>query len=126
MGYGELDCRNNGLAPIAVTTLIPRIMGSPNGIRILSRSAPSTPTHSALIVNSRIPVKTVAEFVDHVRAQPNRLVYAEGGVGSISHLSMVLFLKRAGIEMTNVSYKGNAPALTDVIAGHVPTMFSVL
>jgi tripartite-type tricarboxylate transporter receptor subunit TctC len=37
---------------------------------------------------------------------------------------MALFLKRAGLEMTNVSYRGNAPALTDVVAGHVPTMFS--
>jgi tripartite-type tricarboxylate transporter receptor subunit TctC len=39
---------------------------------------------------------------------------------------MALFLKRAGLEMTNVSYRGNAPALTDVIAGHLPTMFSNL
>ena len=37
---------------------------------------------------------------------------------------MALFLKRAGLQMTNVSYRGNAPALTDVVAGHLPTMFS--
>src|SRR5260370_38689617 len=37
---------------------------------------------------------------------------------------MALFLRRAGLEMTNVSYRGNAPALTDVIAGHLPVMFS--
>ncbi len=47
-------------------------------------------------------------------------------LGSVTHLSMALFLKRAGLEMTNVSYRGNAPALTDVIAGHLPTMFSNL
>ena len=50
--------------------------------------------------------------------------YAEGAAGSVTHLAMALFLKRAGIEMTNVSYRGNAPAMTDVIAGHLPTMFS--
>jgi tripartite-type tricarboxylate transporter receptor subunit TctC len=79
-----------------------------------------------LVVNSQMPVKTVAEFVEYVRARPNKLVYAEGGVGSVGHLTMAMFLKRAGLEMTNVSYQGNAPALNDVIAGHLPTMFSVL
>jgi tripartite-type tricarboxylate transporter receptor subunit TctC len=77
-----------------------------------------------LVVNKNVPVKTVAEFVAWVKAQPQKLSYAEGAVGSLTHLTMALFLKRAGLEMTNVSYRGNAPALTDVVAGHVPTMFS--
>jgi tripartite-type tricarboxylate transporter receptor subunit TctC len=80
----------------------------------------------ALVVNPTLPVRTVTEFVEYVRAQSGRLVYAEGGIGSISHLAMALFLKRAGVSMTNVTYKGNQPALTDVIAGHVPCMFSLL
>src|SRR5262249_48379322 len=79
-----------------------------------------------LVVNPAMPVRTVAEFVDYVRARPNKLVYAEGSPGSVSHLTMALFLKRAGLEMRNVSYRGSAPALNDVIAGHVPTMFTLL
>jgi tripartite-type tricarboxylate transporter receptor subunit TctC len=79
-----------------------------------------------LVVNKDVPVKTVPEFIAWVKAQPKKLSYAEGSAGSITHLSMALFLKRAGLEMTNVSYRGNAPALTDVIAGHLPTMFSNL
>jgi len=79
-----------------------------------------------LVVNSQMPVRTVDEFVEYVRARPNKLVYAEGSVGSVGHLTMVMFLKRAGLEMTNVTYQGNAPALNDVIAGHAPVMFSVL
>ena len=79
-----------------------------------------------LVVNKNVPVKTVAEFIAWVKSQPNKLSYAEGSAGSVTHLSMALFLKRAGLEMTNVSYRGNAPALTDVIAGHLPTMFSNL
>ncbi len=70
-------------------------------------------------------VKTLAEFVDYARAHPD-LVYAQGSVGSIGHLAMAMFLKRAGLEIPGVSYQGNAPALNDVIAGHVPTMFSLL
>jgi tripartite-type tricarboxylate transporter receptor subunit TctC len=77
-----------------------------------------------LVVNKSFPPKTVAEFISYVRAQPNKLAYAEGSAGSLTHLTMALFLKRAGLDMTNVSYRGNAPALTDVVAGHLPTMFS--
>ena len=84
-----------------------------------------TTNRFALLVNSKVPAKNVAEFVDYVRAQPPGFTYAEGGAGSISHLSMVLFLARAGLQGTNISYKGNAPALTDVVAGHLPSMFSV-
>jgi tripartite-type tricarboxylate transporter receptor subunit TctC len=82
-------------------------------------------TTFVLIVNSKMPVRTVAEFVDYARAHPN-LVYAQGGVGSVGHLAMAMFLDRAGLKVPGVSYQGNAPALNDVIAGHVPTMFSVL
>ena len=79
-----------------------------------------------LVVNARLPVNTVAEFVEHVRAQPATLSYASSGVGSVAHLAMALFLKRAGLDMTSVHYRGNAPALADVVAGHLPTMFSRL
>jgi tripartite-type tricarboxylate transporter receptor subunit TctC len=77
-----------------------------------------------LVANKDFPPKSVAEFISYVRAQPQKLAYAEGSVGSLTHLAMALFLKRAGLDMTNVSYRGNAPALTDVVAGHLPTMFS--
>jgi tripartite-type tricarboxylate transporter receptor subunit TctC len=77
-----------------------------------------------LVVNKDVPAKNIKEFVAWVKSQPKKLSYAEGAVGSVTHLAMALFLKRAGIEMTNVSYRGNNPALTDVVAGHVPTMFS--
>jgi tripartite-type tricarboxylate transporter receptor subunit TctC len=77
-----------------------------------------------LVVNKDFPPKTVTELISYVRARPNKLAYAEGSAGSLTHLIMALFLQRAGLDMTNVSYRGNAPALTDVVAGHLPTMFS--
>jgi tripartite-type tricarboxylate transporter receptor subunit TctC len=79
-----------------------------------------------LVVNGKLPVKNVAEFVAYVRAQPQKLSYATSGLGSVAHLAMALFLKRAGLDMTQVAYRGNAPALADVVAGHVPAMFSSL
>jgi tripartite-type tricarboxylate transporter receptor subunit TctC len=75
-----------------------------------------------LIVNPKLPVNNVREFVAYVKGQ--KLPYGGGGgPGSVSNLLMALFLKRAGVEMTSVSYRGTAQALTDVIAGHIPTMF---
>ena len=69
-------------------------------------------------------MKSVQEFVAYVKAQKEKLPYGGGGgPGSVSNLLMALFLKRAGLEMTSVSYRGTAPALTDVIAGHIPAMF---
>ncbi len=77
-----------------------------------------------LIVNPKLPINTVKEFVDYVKAQPQKLAYAGGGgPGSTSNLLMALFLKRAGLEMTAVSYRGTAQGIIDVIAGHIPTMF---
>jgi tripartite-type tricarboxylate transporter receptor subunit TctC len=77
-----------------------------------------------LIVNPKVPANTVPEFMAYVKSQKEKVVYAGGGgPGSSSNLIMSIFLKRAGIEMMNVSYRGTAPALTDVIAGHIPTMF---
>ncbi len=77
-----------------------------------------------LVVNKEVPAKTIGQFVAYVRAQPKILSYAEGTAGSITHLGMALFLHRAGLTMQNVSYRGNAPALNDVIAGHLPAMLS--
>jgi tripartite-type tricarboxylate transporter receptor subunit TctC len=77
-----------------------------------------------LLVNKDVPAKSLAEFIAYVRARPKILSYAEGSAGSITHLGMALFLKRAGLAMQNVSYRGNAPAVNDVIAGHLPAMFS--
>ena len=80
----------------------------------------------ALIVNAKTPITTVAELVSFVRQRPRQLTYAEGGIGSTNHLAMALLLNSAGLYMTNVSYRGSGPALNDVIAGHVPIMFSPL
>ena len=79
-----------------------------------------------LVANGKLPVKSVAEFVTWAKSQPAKLSYGSSGIGSVAQLAMALFLKRAGLDMTPVHYRGNAPALADVVAGHVPVMFSSL
>lgn len=72
-----------------------------------------------LTVAGGLPVNTLKEWVDYARARPGQLNYSSGGAGSLTHLSGALFVKRAGLEMTHVPYKGAAPALADVLAGQV-------
>jgi tripartite-type tricarboxylate transporter receptor subunit TctC len=77
-----------------------------------------------LVVRPGLPASTVAEFVDYVRANPNKLTYVATGVGSVNHLAMTLLLNRAGLSMTPVMYKGGPAGLTDVIAGRVDAYFA--
>jgi len=78
-----------------------------------------------LVVNSDLPVKTVAELVAMAKAEPNKLSYASVSVGSASHLTMEMFKSAAKIQMTHVPYKGAAPALTDLVSGTVQSAFMV-
>ena len=77
-----------------------------------------------LLVHESVPAKNLQEFVAWTKAQANPVAYAGGGgPASASNLIMALFQARTGLQMMNVSYRGTAPALADLIAGHVPTMF---
>jgi tripartite-type tricarboxylate transporter receptor subunit TctC len=76
-----------------------------------------------LVVNASLPVKNVKELVAYAKANPNKLSYASSGIGSTYHLGAELFASQTGIEWTHVPYKGAAPAIQDVLAGHVQVMF---
>lgn len=71
-----------------------------------------------LTVNSQSRFKTLAELIEYGKANPGKLSVGHAGVGSLSHMSAYIFLHRAGIDATLVSYKGGGPALTDLLAGH--------
>ncbi len=79
-----------------------------------------------LVVHPTIPVSTMKEFVDYVRSQPGKLSYGSGGTGTLSHLSMVLLMKRADLDMVHVPYKGGGPAVADLIAGQIKVYFGNL
>jgi len=77
----------------------------------------------ALTVHVSVPARTVKELVALARAEPGTLSYGSIGVGSASHLAGELFKVRAGVDMLHVPYRGGAPAVNDLIAGHLKTMF---
>ena len=77
----------------------------------------------ALVANPSLPATNVQELIALARGKPGEINYATYGVGSTGHLNMEMFQAAAGVKLFAVHYKGAAPALTDVIAGHVPMMF---
>lgn len=79
-----------------------------------------------LVSNPQFEPRTLQEFVAYVKARPGKLAFASGGTGSLAHLTMVLFLQRAGLDMVHVPYKGGAPAIADVMGNQVPVYFANL
>ena len=75
------------------------------------------------VVNPTVPVKSVKEFVALAKSRPGRLNFSSSGAGGSLHLGAELFKLTAGIDMVHVPYKGASLALTDVIGGHVDSMF---
>lgn len=78
---------------------------------------------SVIAVHPAVAARTLAEFVALVKANPGKYAYANAGAGGIGDLGMTWFLQIVGGSMVSVSYKGSAPALTDVVAGQVPVIF---
>jgi tripartite-type tricarboxylate transporter receptor subunit TctC len=72
-----------------------------------------------LVVNSSLPVKSVAELIELAKSSPDGLTYASSGSGSPQHLSSELFKSMSGVKLLHVPYKGAAPAVTDLIGGQV-------
>jgi tripartite-type tricarboxylate transporter receptor subunit TctC len=77
-----------------------------------------------LVVNPSVPARTVNELVALAKASPGKLNYASPGNGSPFHLSAELFKARTGTDLVHVPYKGNAPALVDLLSGRVQLMFA--
>ena len=81
---------------------------------------------TVLVVNPDVvPARTLAEFVAHVRARPDMIPYGSGGQGTAGHMSSELFLAQAGLRMPAVHYRGNAPAIPDLLAGRVAFVMEI-
>jgi len=100
--YRKLNYDPTGFVPVTIMTTIP----------------------NALAVRPDFPASNINEFIAYARANPGKLNYASQGTGTTSHLTAELFQSRAGVTFVHVPYKGTAPALNDLIAGHVDMMFS--
>ena len=79
---------------------------------------------NVLVIHPDIPAKNAAELIAYLKGRPGQVNYASGGNGSPAHVAGELFKLMAGVDMVHVPYKGAAPALQDVVAGHVKVMFA--
>ena len=77
-------------------------------------------------VHPSVPAKTLAEFVNYARAQPEKLAYGSSGNGSVMHVSTAYFLDSAKIKVLHVPYKGTGPALQDTLGGQVQLIFGAV
>ena len=81
---------------------------------------------NALVVTSGFPAKTVAELIAMAKKEPGKLSFGSAGIGGANHLSGELFKQMAGVDIMHIPYKGAAPAMNDLIGGHIPMMFDTL
>jgi tripartite-type tricarboxylate transporter receptor subunit TctC len=77
-------------------------------------------------VNPSVPPKTVPEFIAYAGVNPGKVSFASAGIGTVSHVSGELFKMMTGVNMVHVPYRGEAPALTDLLGGQVQVYFGTL
>ncbi|UIF90085.1 tripartite tricarboxylate transporter substrate binding protein [Cupriavidus sp. UYPR2.512] len=87
-------------APVALTAMVPLV----------------------LEVNAQLPVQNVKEFIQYLKANPDKLTYGSAGNGNVTHLAAFMFLQANGLSAVHAPYKGSAPALTDLASGQVQFM----
>ncbi len=82
-----------------------------------------TSVPNVLVVHPSVPARTVQDLISIAKARPGQLNFASGSTGSAGHLAGELFKAMAGVDMVHIPYKGAAPAVVDLLAGHVSLMF---
>jgi tripartite-type tricarboxylate transporter receptor subunit TctC len=79
---------------------------------------------NVLVVNPNFEVKTLGDLIKLAKAQPGKLSYGSNGNGTSGHLAMEMLKQAAGLDMQHVPYKGGGPAMTDLIGGQIPMLFT--
>ena len=78
---------------------------------------------NVLVVHPSMPVHSIAELIAYAKAAPAPLQYGSPGVGTVNHLAGEYLASEAGLKLQHVPYKGNGPAISDLLGGHIPMMF---
>jgi len=116
-GYTFLEMPSSiaGFKPIMKVDLDPLKNLAPIG---LMARAPD-----AMVINAGLPVKTVKEFIEYVKARPDEVFYGMAGIGTSGHQHAEMFNQVTGLKLKGVNYKSAADAMTDIIGGRVHVMF---
>lgn len=112
---------NSGI--VSVTPHVQKDVGF-DGVKDIAPVALVTVAPLFVLVPGSLPVTDLKSFIEHAKKQPNPLAYASAGVGSFGHLSSELFAKAAGLKMTHVPYRGQAPTTQAVLTGEVSMLIT--
>jgi tripartite-type tricarboxylate transporter receptor subunit TctC len=114
------------VAPVAAinTTLYEKL--NYNFLRDMATIAGVVRVPNVVEVHPAVPVKTVPELIAHAKANPRALSFASAGIGTASHLAGEMFKAMAGVDMVHVAYRGDGPAMTDLIGGQVQVGFATM
>ena len=133
-GGGTIACQTTARAAPDGSTLMQGYV-STHGTAPATRKVPYDPikdftpigmigaTPNVLVVNSSLPVNTLAEWTAYVRSNPGKISYGSAGPGSLTHLTMELFKAQQKSFIVHIPYRGIAPAFTDLLGGQTQTMF---
>ena len=123
----EADGYTLGILASAIT-VAPQLMATPpfDASKDFAPVALLISTPLVLVTNLTSPYRSVAQLVADAKAKPGQISIASGGNATMTHLLAEQFQAQAGISLIHVPYKGGAPALNDVLAGHVPVYFDTL
>ena len=83
-------------------------------------------TPIVLMVNPKLPIKNVDDLIAYAKKNPGKVSFGSAGAGSTPHLAGELFKSMAGVELVHVPYKGTAPAMNDLVGGHIQMFFDLL
>ncbi len=110
-----------GLSTLATNPALRKSMPY-DAVRDLAPITQVAQSPNVLVVHPSIPVKSVKELIAFVRARPGELTFASAGLGTNPHMTFELFRSMAKLDVVHVPYKGSAPAITDLVGGHVAMM----
>lgn len=113
-GYTLVEASATTLAVLPVMTKAPY-----DALRDLTPITMMGAQPHVILVHPSVPIKSVQELIAHAKSKPGALNYASSGNGGPNHLGTELFKLEAGIQMTHIPYKGNGPALADLLGGQV-------
>jgi tripartite-type tricarboxylate transporter receptor subunit TctC len=118
-GYTILFAQNGLAINVAANPKLPF-----NGQKDLLPVVGVAATPHILITNMNLPVKSVADLVAMIKADPGKMSYGSSGIGNSDHMAGELFLATAGLQAIHIPYKGGAPAATDLMGGQIDFYFS--
>ena len=109
-------------------TIVPQLYKKLNFDPLTSFAPVAMPAKitTVIVVNNDLPVRNFKEFVQYLKAHPDRMSFGSGGKGNITHLGVEVLLQMLQAKAVHVPYKGTAPAMTDLLAGNIQFMLDAL